>query len=191
MTCQCCGKTIEISGGKAKPYPSLRRWTGQRFCSKACVDATPRMPVPMLTCAHCGETSPRKKLTGGAYNMKARFCSRRCVGLYRRGHRGAHLHHTGYLYRLDESNNKWRGEHIIVMQQMIGRALLPGETVHHKNRIRTDNRPENLELWSGRHGRGARVGDRIRDAVALLEEHGISAVNEVMRDHGYAMISLQ
>jgi hypothetical protein len=166
-----CRRTIEVVGSKTKPYDS-RKGRLQRFCSKACVDATPRIPVPMLTCAQCGETAPRKKLPGGAYNMKARFCSRRCVGLYQKAHAKGFIHHTGYRYRRNERTNKWQGEHQIVMEKMIGRALLPGETVHHKNLIRTDNRPENLELWSSRHGRGAHVEDRIQDAIALLEEHG-------------------
>jgi|SRR5687767_14749212 len=38
-------------------------------------------------------------------------------------------------------------EHIIVMEQIMGRYLLPKEVVHHKNCIRNDNRPENLELF--------------------------------------------
>ena len=44
-------------------------------------------------------------------------------------------------------------EHRLVMEQMIGRYLLPKEVVHHRNGDNADNRPENLELFSsnGKH----------------------------------------
>lgn len=41
-------------------------------------------------------------------------------------------------------------EHILVMEDRLGRLLFPGEEVDHVNRDKHDNRPENLELKQSR-----------------------------------------
>lgn len=62
-------------------------------------------------------------------------------------------------------------EHVAVMSHHLKRALLPGETIHHKNGIRTDNAIDNLELRVGNHGPGQAVDDVVKWATEVLSRY--------------------
>jgi len=96
--------------------------------------------------------SPRKKPTG-----------------MRRVHNGEwYTGKTGYVCR-SGANGRTVFQHREVMEQVLGRKLVPGENVHHINGVRSDNRPANLELWNTHQPAGQRVSDKVAWAREILK----------------------
>jgi len=111
-------------------------------------------------------------------SAQKRFCSKPCqhAGHSGEGHpcyKGGSINASGY------ATVKRKGRdvlmHRIVMEEMLGRSLLPNENVHHKNGVRTDNRPENLELWVRTQPCGQRPEDLVNWAKEILALYDTSA----------------
>lgn len=75
---------------------------------------------------------------------------------------------TPGAHKKKRSNSYAMPEHRYVMQNVLGRPLMKCETPHHLNGVRSDNRPENLELWSHAQPPGQRVADKVSFAVEIL-----------------------
>ena len=69
-------------------------------------------------------------------------------------------------------SNGYVFEHVLVMEELVGRHLVAGETVHHLNGVRDDNRPENLELWTRPQPAGIHAADAVAWARQVLERYG-------------------
>lgn len=95
---------------------------------------------------------------------------------------------SGYMFarRIGHPNankNGWMHEHRAVMSDHLGRPLLPMENVHHINGVRSDNRIENLELWTRSQPAGQRVADKILWAVELLQQYAPEALSGYVPHH--------
>lgn len=80
---------------------------------------------------------------------------------------GRRVRDSGYVYLYDKETGE-QLEHRVIMSNLLGRPLTHHETVHHKNGVRDDNRPENLELWSSYQPKGQRVCDKLEYAIEIL-----------------------
>lgn len=74
----------------------------------------------------------------------------------------------------------WVLEHVVVMERVLHRRLLPGEQVHHRNGVRDDNQPDNLELWVICQPAGQRPADLVSWAKQILKTYGamVETANE-------------
>lgn len=108
----------------------------------------------------------RKTITNIVHRHSGRMVWGDTAGPSSRNWRGGRIvTRRGYIVvyvALDDSfaimrsgNGNYILEHRLVMAQHLGRPLLPGETVHHINGDRSDNRLSNLQLRVGNHGAGA------------------------------------
>lgn len=155
-----CERTDNIVRGWCKNHYNRWRLWGDPLGSQT----RPRVPCAVDGCErddHCkglcvmhygrlqafgdpGEAAPRRKAAGDG-----------------------HVDSLGY--RRITVKGRHVKEHRHVMEQLLGRPLRSFEQVHHINGIKTDNRPENLELWAS-HPKGQRVDDLVAFVVENYPE---------------------
>lgn len=174
LRCENCGKEV------------LRRKGAERehtFCSRECYWGSPyrselvarrnaeRSPDAWYEepCANCGAQVRRH----ASRRPKRTYCSRACHNEDRRRpqRRGGYILIFVGRDAPGATKSGHMFEHRVVMQNMLGRPLLPDENVHHKNGVKDDNRPANLELWSRSQPRGQRVVDKIAWAREFLARY--------------------
>lgn len=167
--CGLCGKV----------FYHRRCYGNQRFCSRKCQALGHTKPKVHRVCETCGkqyDLKPSQALAGAG-----RFCSKDCKAIgqttrhagFDHNGRPAIIDKGGYV-RVWEPNHprskRWYGRvlyHRLIMEQALGRCLSSDEQVDHINRIKTDNRLENLQLMSAvDHSHKTRM-DQARDRVEL------------------------
>jgi len=108
-------------------------WQKRKFCSRDCFKKSPSL---IKKGKELGQQNKGKRVNRKPTKKRPLFYINkdRYRLIKKNGHPTAQK--SGYIM-----------EHRYVMEKILGRILEPQERVHHINRIRDDNRPENLRLF--------------------------------------------
>lgn len=156
--CATCGDSFEVVSGSVKVRERVSKI---QYCSKECMGIGMRKREA-VNCVNCGKEFETTRNS---------FCSRDCVNEYKKKQNGAggHWYENGYKVL-------WNGghpvkEHVQIMQKHIGRKLMGNEVVHHINKIRDDNRTENLDLMTHGEHSSLHRNEEVASGATLFGRH--------------------
>lgn len=122
-------------------------------------------------CEEPGCNNPVKIIPHRDSKKILKICHQHFCELYKNSHtrrrEDKYIDKDGYV--IIWHNGVRMGEHRVVMQKKLGRELIKPESVHHKNGNRSDNRLNNLELWSTYQPAGQRIEDKVEYAKEILK----------------------
>jgi hypothetical protein len=181
-TCSLCAEPSHAKGLCRKHYMQQRRFgmpdddRWSKYRSGELTHGNRRNRGEPCTVSDCPNTIWAKDLCSTHYG-RLRYDGDVRADVPIRKSKGWYIDTNGCRV-LGSGPNK-RLEHRAIMENLLGRPLAPWENVHHRNGIRDDNSPQNLELWVKPQPQGQRVEDLIAFVVEHYPEQVIAAFAKV------------
>ena len=132
LNCDWCGKNIVRYGSRIKPH---------NFCSRKCLaDFSSKETNP----EHYMDLKDYTNISQNMHDLNLQLNPTRMTDSTREKIRKAHLNSgEGRTY----AKNYGRHEHRVVAEQFLGRALMPGEVVHHIDGNKRNNSINNIRVY--------------------------------------------